>query len=298
MLYRGEGSQTSVSDVHVAINLDTILISTSRAHYDPSRERYFAFANATVVVLAMPTTGTLPGKWEFETGNGTLVVTTDWPSEMRSFLRTLYIFTKEELVVKECDGREGACNRVCPPLWQPHRLRLPQPPIRAQRQWPEEHQGIHVLPAKVAFALAGLVRSVQFTGSALIDLILARHQGNAHVYVSTWNIIGQMNKGVFGFGDKIVPASRVSALLKGIYDTYLKDSDVLNYEQYKPLLDALSVRQLYYGGGEHIHISNVIRMIRESEGLYDMIVITRPDVFWNSYTQFISTYPNLHIKVS
>ena len=29
-----------------------------------------------------------------------------------------------------------------------------------------------------------------------------------------------------------------------------------------------------------------------------MIVITRPDVFWNSYTQFISTYPNLHIKVS
>ena len=155
-----------------------------------------------------------------------------------------------------------------------------------------------MLPAKVAFALAGLVRSVQFTGSTLIDLILARHQGNAHVYVSTWNIIGQMNKGVFGFGDKIVPASRVSALLKGIYDTYLKDSDVLNYEQYKPLLDALSVRQLYYGGGEHIHILNVIRMIRESEGLYDMIVITRPDVFWNSYTQFISTYPNLHIKVS
>jgi len=158
-------------------------------------------------------------------------------------------------------------------------------------------KGTNVGPAKVAFALAGLIRSVQFTGTSLHDLILTRHEDNAHVYISTWNVIGQMNRGVFGYGDKLVSPRRVSTLLKEIYDPYLKDSDVLDYEQYKPLLDALTARQFYYHGRVHIHISNVIRMIRESGNVYDIICITRPDVFWNTLVQFVAG-SSLHIKVS
>jgi hypothetical protein len=301
----------TLKDVHVAINLDTILLSHNKAHYDPARERYFAFANSTITVLNIPQQATLtvlPGKWEVNCGNGTLVITTDWASEVRAFLRTLFIFTKEEIVVDECDGREGACSRVCPPLRYPY-LPCGSPIGKGAHSAPFQRSasGQRVIkhqpagPASVAFGLAGLIRSVQFAGTSLHELILDRHEENAHVYVSTWNIIGQMQNGVYGFGDKLVSPRRISTILKEVFDPYLKDSDVLDFEQYKPLLDALQARQNYYHGRVHIHVSNVVRMIRESGRLYDIVVLSRPDIMWKTLVQFVrsgGTNYVLHVKIS
>eukprot|EP00760_Papus_ankaliazontas_P020777 PhM_4_TR18506/c0_g3_i2/m.25689 len=148
--------------------------------------------------------------------------------------------------------------------------------------------------ARIAVCLAGLLRAASHpkTVATLRDRVL-KHHPVAHVFVSTWNVDGNVYKGEFTKTDLIVKpntiAKRLFTVLLGSRLKWMREHDYRAAQRRKNKLFTSPIEF-------HFHISHCIRAVRATDRelrdplspshYYDVIIVTRPDILWHTPIAF------------
>eukprot|EP00760_Papus_ankaliazontas_P021160 PhM_4_TR18649/c2_g4_i3/m.23156 len=146
---------------------------------------------------------------------------------------------------------------------------------------------------RLAVCLGGLLRAVSHpkTLQSLQRNVLSQNKNNttSHVYVSTWNIVGNVHKYTFHRStDRVVPHGVVTSSMRELLGDSLVWMKEHDYEMTTKHWDARHKVPIAF----HFHISHCLAAVRNHskrfQYYYDVILLTRPDVSWRKPLTFFA----------
>eukprot|EP00759_Apiculatamorpha_spiralis_P021900 PhF_6_TR26371/c0_g1_i2/m.38015 len=228
--------------------------------------------------------------------DNTFAFWTPWVAEVRSVLRTLWVYYGKTLRgVYDCSVSPTLCELVCPSTFYPY---TPCNVIRA----PSLHNVVNNFPKYnfttkkekrsemrlkqsnvfLAVCVAGLVRSMGIAAPTLVNNVLGKHP-NVNVFVATWNLIGPTHKGSIqsAKGDAYASIGEITSTVKEAYGPYLHSVRVYDYKAMRPKFDDIHYYQLVAIAPYYFLIQEVLGMMRNVTSMkYEAVLLTRPDVEW------------------
>ena len=132
------------------------------------------------------------------------------------------------------------------------------------------------------------MRSIAVTAPTLRKNVISQ-AASADVFVSTWNIVGQMakNKFQYGKGDRFENASAIEKELRKLLGSHFVNSTIVAHGDMKLLFNDMGLYQFYYHSRIHFHIRNSMQLLLDHGKRYDAVIVTRPDVYWLFPVHFV-----------
>eukprot|EP00760_Papus_ankaliazontas_P006772 PhM_4_TR13165/c0_g1_i1/m.61757 len=306
-------------ELYVALNWDSMIVSVASVGYNSSCNEYYVRDDRRAgrgynVTLRHPTVarlqvvqaprpayspsgtmnsstkvddvGALDDQARYHVHLGSnVIIESRMPPEVSSLLRSLQLISQAKLL--QCTS-SSTCSAICPSNRFPYIpcANLEFTTSADMRKFPSYDFQTESLPPpmsdlRLGVCLAGLVRAYELTLPKLRSEVLERH-AVADVFLSTWNLVGLVEKGkvVRGKGDLPIPPVKLLYHLRRQLGHRLVDAVILDYKMHAPYLLHLEKHQFYYHSRIHLHIRNSVQLMLASRRKYDAVMITRPDVFW------------------